>query len=84
MKAYLNNIVVVGQGMFPNEVIVQYYDSLGRVLSGFFDKQFVKEGKLEVNVLFSNSEQTTITAPQQGFLERNALLAVPGEEISME
>ena len=81
MKAYLSDILVVGEGMFSNEVIVQYYDSRGKVLEGFFDRQFVLGGRLEVNVLHSNREQATITLPQQGFLEGPAVLAVPILEI---
>lgn len=81
MKAYLNDIVITGKGMFSNEVIVQYYDSKGKVLGGFFDKQFIKEQGLEINVLYSDDKQTTIVAPQQGFLEAPKVLAVSIEDI---
>jgi hypothetical protein len=81
MKAYLTDIAVVGKGQFSNEVIVQYYDSDGKVIEGFFDRQFVKNGRLEVKVLALNSEQATIMAPQNGFLETPALIPVFIEDL---
>ncbi len=81
MIAYLSDIAVIGKGMFSNEVIVQYYDSRGKVIEGFFDKQFVKEHGLEVSVLYSNDKRAMIIAPQDGFLEMPKILAVPREDI---
>ena len=62
-KGYLSDIAIVGPGQFSNEAYVQAYDSLGKVMHGFFDKIFIKDGKLEVSVRDSNTNEVILMAP---------------------
>ncbi len=75
MKAYLTNIAIVGEGMFSSEFQVQYYAHDEKVISGFFDRQFLREGRLEVGLIGRMDEEFFyVMAPQRGFLDvQNAL-----------
>lgn len=60
----------INDGMFPCEYLItaKLYD--GKEVEGFFDKCFVDKQKgLEVKVVESCGDKTTIIAPQYGFID---------------
>ena len=67
--AYLTG-VEVGKGMFSNESSVSFTDTNGKKHSGFFYKDMILDGALEVQVLHTD-EKLALIRPTRGqeFLE---------------
>jgi hypothetical protein len=64
MKAYLK--VKISPGMFPHEsaVVIETDYPEGRILtSGFFEKEHIHNGKLEVEVLEEINERVFVKLP---------------------
>ena len=65
MKNYLGNIML-GEGQFDNELMVGYL-SKGYECSGFFPKEIIKEGRLEVEVFGLDKDRgLMVVKPVQG------------------
>jgi len=71
MKAYLK--VKISPGMFPHENAVWMEDYTGTGTSGFFGKRFIKDGRLEVEVLEEREETIWVRLP-------GSTLEVPGDK----
>ncbi len=73
MKGYLKPIVEVGEGQFDSENTVVVRDYNGIELWGLFSKQFIRDGKLEVNVVVEHDDKIFVSAPQHGFNDMRSI-----------
>lgn len=70
-KAYLS-VEDFGQGMFSGERILKVRNYTGELLSGFFDKNRIKDRGLEVDVLWEEKDIALVMTPGLGFFQRSA------------
>ncbi|OGJ16952.1 hypothetical protein A3K73_02065 [Candidatus Pacearchaeota archaeon RBG_13_36_9] len=96
MKAHLK--AEIGEGMFSGEnsvVIEGYYSGVSTLTPGFFEKRFIKDGKLEVEVLEEKGESVfvrlpgrTLEAPgDKGYItvkKENLIYEHPDRKLSIE
>ena len=72
-KAYLKGRVHEGQ--FSSELGFVAKDYNDNLMSGFFDKTNIKQGRLEVSVV-GEEDDARLIMPPAPFLERNSMIYV--------